>query len=260
MSRRTLAGLLVFGVGMMLLPATAEASVNVGWSPQTSPGTFDYGTAEIGQRPGKTFHLTNTGSTTTPVLRIKLTGSSAFQKMRDTCSGRQIAPTHSCLVRVYYAPATDGQTDTTVMSANNRTLSATYASITITGTAHGTADLVWTDTATGQPTTGYDFGTAGGTFTATLTNIGTAAAHGAETGASWTPGLISPDKFCASPLFDTDFVAGATCTETWTFDATSCGAYSGSVSGFDSVGSYYVDSTRTTTAGPATLTVTATCP
>src|SRR5690242_734295 len=169
--------LLAGAVGLLVLPATAQASVNVAWSPQTSPDTFDFGTVDIGQTPGQTFHLTNTGSVRTPALRIKLTGSSVFKKMRDTCAGTRLAPGKSCLVRVQYTPATDGQTDSTVMTANNKTLTATYASITITGTAHGTADLVWTNTATGQPIASYDFGSTAGSHQFTLTNVGTAPAY-----------------------------------------------------------------------------------
>lgn len=222
--------------------------MNVDWSPQTSPDTFDFGTVDIGQTPGQTFHLTNTGSVRTPALRIKLTGSSVFKKMRDTCAGTRLAPGKSCLVRVQYTPATDGQTDSTVMTANNKTLTATYASITITGTAHGTADLVWTDTATGQPIASYDFGSTAGSHQFTLTNVGTAPAYLTSIQFSGSGGQgLSNDGGCGKPLVaaaasGNPLPVGWSCTETVTFSPI-CG--DGPTSWGINVG-YVTDSTFTT--------------
>jgi hypothetical protein len=235
------------------MPVAAQASVSLAWSPQTSPGAFNFGTVEIGQVHAQTFHLTNTGTTRTAALRVKLSGSSAFTKMRDTCASTRLAPGKSCLVRIAYTPATDGQTDTTVLTANNRTLTATYASITLSGTAHGTADLAWSESS-------YDFGTTAGTHQFTITNLGTANAvmdSGGQT--SYASGVLGADVFCGQNIGDQagGLAPGASCTETWTFDPTNCASFQPLTAGESDV--YFTDSTLTTT-NTVSLNISATCP
>lgn len=131
---------LVACAAMVLLPAIAEASVTLTWSPQTS-GTFDFGAVAVGQSLGRTFQLRNDVTRRTPRLAIRVNGSTAFRKMRDTCSGKALAPGAGCLVRVSYTPAAAGQADTASMDARRRDSPATsYAAITLTGRGESTAE------------------------------------------------------------------------------------------------------------------------
>ena len=66
----------------------------------------EYGTldAALGQAPSHTFTLTNPDAKTTGPITIALTGSSAFSKTADTCTGTKLAPNDTCTVTVNYAP------------------------------------------------------------------------------------------------------------------------------------------------------------
>ena len=257
MNRRSklVGGLVLLACAVGVFPAAALAD-GIAVSPQTSGGAFDFGTVEIGHSMGQTFHMTNLLSTKTQPLRVRLSGSSTFKKSRDTCNGKRLAPGKSCLVRVNYTPTTDGQTDTTSLTVNNKALSLEYGAINLSGTGHGTASLVWTDTSTSQPISSYDFGTTGGTHQFTLTNVGTAPAFIVSSGQGFDATTLFADRDCGA-VIGPSFAPGATCTETWTFNPANCSS-SGSLAGGSSI-QYYTDSTHTTVAS-ATLSVTATCP
>src|SRR5260370_769389 len=112
------------GVSVVLLvPAAGLASTGGGavliLSPTTSAGTYSYGTLDAGQTASQTLTLTNSGGTATAALSISLTGSSAFKKIGDTCSGAKLKPNTSCNVTVQYAPAAAGQNDGATLTATS---------------------------------------------------------------------------------------------------------------------------------------------
>ena len=234
-------------LGALVLPSTALAD-GIAVSPQTA-GTFDYGTVEIGHRQIQSFTATNLLPHKTQPLRIRLTGSTTFKKTWTSCRLKRLAPGKTCVINVSYTPATDGQTTTASLEVTNQGLNIDYSTIALSGTAHGTADLVWT------PSNTYDFGSTPGTHAMTITNVGTATATIAAGTVEFLSG-ITPDKFCVL----SNLAPGASCTENWTFETTSDSCPS--PGWMDSGGStfvYYVDSTLTTTA-QVTANLTATCP
>lgn len=149
------------------------------FSPQTGAGVYDFGAVDgvAGKRAEQTFHLTNLGASKTPLLHIQIQGSALFQKTRDTCKGKRLAPGKSCLVRVRYSPRkVSGETDSATMVAAGPT-GAAIASISLTGNS-GAADLsVSPATFEGTSPDGNEYasglGTAPSSQTFTLTNNGT---------------------------------------------------------------------------------------
>jgi hypothetical protein len=109
---------------------------SIAWSPVTSPGTFDYGTVDVGQAVSQTFALTNSGGSATGMLRASLSGSATFSITADGCTGTALGPGKSCNVTVHYAPTTAVQSTATL--AANGTKPPSSASITLTGTGRNT--------------------------------------------------------------------------------------------------------------------------
>lgn len=252
---RRVLGVLVGVLGLSVVVASPALADGIAISPQTSGGAFDYGTVEIGNSPGTTFHFTNLLKSKTAPLRISLSGSTAFTKSRDTCKGTRLAPGKSCLVRITYTPTTDGQTDTASLTANNQARTLEYGNLNLSGTGHGTADLVWTPSST------YDFGSTGGSKGFTITNVGTAPAS-IYTGSilAYVTGVFTPTPFTCYLAIVGPFPVGASCTEPWVFDPTQCSQVpgGGQLHGQE-VFDYYTDSTKTTQAS-AVLDLYATCP
>jgi hypothetical protein len=170
--RRLLGGLVGAAAVVVLLPGAARASVAASFSRQTSPGAYNFGAVTGETTIATTFHLTNAGSTNTPALRIRITGSSAFRKMRDTCKGTRLAKGERCVVRITYAPpVASGESDSATLAATNLAGTATIASLALTGgTTAGTPSLQITPA-------GYDFGSTSGTQSFDITNTGTAPAY-----------------------------------------------------------------------------------
>lgn len=156
---------------VLVVQVSAQASVGAVWSPQTSPGAYDFGQTTPGTPLSKTFHLTNPGTTKTAALRISITGGSGvFKKMRDTCRGKSLAQGQSCLVRVTYAPTSSGASDTATLAATNTAGTTTYASLALSGSTPATPpNLVIAPTTSPDL---FDFGTASGTQDFTVTNNG----------------------------------------------------------------------------------------
>jgi Cep192 domain 4 len=124
------------GAAVMLLgPAAGVASagtVMLSWSPTTSPGTYNFGTLSAGQTVSQAFTLTDSGNGSTSALAVTLTGSLAFTKTKDACTGVKLAPKKSCSVTVQYAPTASGETDSATLTATSSKPAAT-ASLSLLG-------------------------------------------------------------------------------------------------------------------------------
>lgn len=216
---KRLALLLLSAVGLGVVPVAAQASVSTVWSPQTSAGAYDFGQTTPGTPLATTFHLTNTGTTKTAELRISIKGGSGvFKKMRDTCRGKSLAKGKSCLVRVTYAPNSNGASDTATLAATNTARTTTYATLTLSGsTPPATPKLVITPTTSPDV---YDFGSTTGTQTFTVTNMGSATAQTQETfGVDDGPLHVYPTADCFPTV-----APGAQCTlSTATYTVVACG-------------------------------------
>jgi hypothetical protein len=146
--RRTavVAGAAVALLGSAAGVASAGGGPVLGWSPTTSQGTYNYGTLQAGQTVSKAFVLTNSGGSATAALKITLTGSGAFTKTADTCTGTSLGPRKSCSVTVQYAPTTPGQGDAaTLTAASGKTL----ASLTLLGAAAKASPAITTSPSSG---------------------------------------------------------------------------------------------------------------
>jgi hypothetical protein len=180
-----LLGALLSVSGLLLLPATGEASLtppNLVWSPTTGLASYDYGTldAGAGATSNVTFTLKNKGGMSSGVLTATLTGSSAFAINHDGCTGVSLGPNRSCTVTVTYAPALSGQNDSATLSAAPKRGQA--RSLTLTGKS-GTPNLVLAgltpDATTADGTNLYTaFLAEGGLTPFTVENVGTGTASG----------------------------------------------------------------------------------
>jgi centrosomal CEP192-like protein/low-density lipoprotein receptor class B len=115
----------------------------IAWSPVTSPGTFDYGTVDVGDAESQAFALTNSGRSATGMLRVSLGGAAEFTITADACTGTALGPGKSCNVTVQYAPTTAGQT--TAMFAANGIRPPASASIRLTGTGAVSRHIYWSN-------------------------------------------------------------------------------------------------------------------
>jgi hypothetical protein len=210
---RLLGGLVGAPAVVVLLPGAARASVAASFSRQTSPGTYNFGAITGGTTLAATFHLTNVGSTKTPELRIRITGSSAFRKMRDTCRETRLAKGESCLVRIAYLAS--GESASATLAATNVAGTSTIASLALTGgTTTGTPSLQITPAA-------YDFGSTSDTQSFDITNTGTAPAHlqSLEVTTPDSPPLLGVlndvDDFCGLATL-TPMAPGQTCLGVFT--------------------------------------------
>jgi hypothetical protein len=81
--------------------------LNLGWAdaPSYSFGTLD---AALNQSTTHTFTLRNTDGHKVGPITITLSGSGAFTKTADGCTGSRLTPKKSCTVTVKYAPTQNG--------------------------------------------------------------------------------------------------------------------------------------------------------
>jgi hypothetical protein len=130
--------------------ASASAAPVLGWAPTTSPGTYSYGTLHAGQAASQVFTLTNSGNKATGALSVTLTGSAAFTKTKDTCSGVKLGTNGSCSVTVSYAPAASNQNDSAKLTATSSKPAAT-ASLALTGASTKASPVIATSASPGGP-------------------------------------------------------------------------------------------------------------
>jgi Cep192 domain 4 len=132
------------------------------FTPPTSGGEYDYGIVGVGNHIDQAFTLMNSGGSASGAMMITLTGSSAFTKIGDTCTGGSLGPSKKCAVTVRYTP-TDGGNDTATLTATSTKPAAT-ASVVLKGTG-GVADVEINPSS-------HDFGSVSGQKEFTATNNG----------------------------------------------------------------------------------------
>jgi hypothetical protein len=122
MRRLVLFSVVILG---LFTAASAQAAKTQGlaWAPGAS---FDYGTLDAadGGNAFQTFTLKNTGGRPTGALSISLTGSSAFTKTADTCTGTKLTAKRVCSVTVKYAPTANGSDSATLSASAPNTTGA----------------------------------------------------------------------------------------------------------------------------------------
>jgi hypothetical protein len=126
----------IVSVAALASAATASASGApvLSWSPSTG-GNYDYGTLNPGSTASTAFTLKNSGGKATSALKITLSGSAAFTKTADTCTGTSLGPNKTCTVTIRYAPTSNGQSDTAALVAASNKAPAS-ASLTLVGASN----------------------------------------------------------------------------------------------------------------------------
>jgi hypothetical protein len=226
MRRRRFSALIALGLLalVVLVPTASGAGVA---AIAINPSTWDYGTIDAGTTASKTFVLTNSGGKATRSLRVTLTGSSAFSKTADTCTGRSLGPSRQCSVTVQYAPTTTGQSDSATLAATGKKPPASAsASLTGASTPAGTADLTispgdYVPGTTEPEQYGFSFGSvASQTQTFTVTNTGSGASDTLLVSGASHPSFALTDDECSgqvlapggSCMFDVTYTAPVGCT------------------------------------------------
>jgi hypothetical protein len=210
---------LTAGAAALLVAAGGAASAAAGpvlsWAPTTSPGGYSYGQLTAGQTAKTTFTLTNSGGSASGALKITLTGSAAFAKTADTCTGTSLGPHKTCQVTVAYAPTTPGQADTGTLTATSPKPAAT-ASLTLTGSAAKATPAI---TTSQQPATA----TVGGSVADQATVTGGSAPTGTVTfnlygnlNCTGTPLFTDTEPLTGGGAISKGYTATATGTEYWT--------------------------------------------
>ena len=116
------------------MPAAGQArGPELAFTPSTN-GVYDYGT--VSQTASQTFTLTNSGGSASGALRVGLTGSAAFTKTADACTGTSLGPRKSCTVTVAFSPTTAGSYTATLTATGRKTGVTTSLVLTGTGVRH----------------------------------------------------------------------------------------------------------------------------
>jgi uncharacterized repeat protein (TIGR01451 family) len=167
--------------------AQAAGSASIAFS----PATFNYGMIAKGSTATEVFTLKNAGGSATANVTVALTGSSAFSKTVDACSGRSLGPKQSCSVTVAYHPTMNGAKDSATLKATVKKSAAT-ATAALTGSTPGKADLSITKS---DGTSSVVAGTTT-TYKIKVANAGPNAALGAAVADS-LPAGVSSDSWTA---------------------------------------------------------------
>jgi hypothetical protein len=128
------AGLALAAAAVAPAAASAAPTPVLSWSRGGPPITsFDFGTL-VGS-PGEVVHfvLTNTSGSASSALRITVTGSTAFSKADDSCTGTSLKPGGFCVVGIGFFPTTPGQTYSGIVTARPASQDRPAASLTLQG-------------------------------------------------------------------------------------------------------------------------------
>ncbi len=130
-----------------LVSATAGVASAVAAPPVLAfqPAPYDYGQVSVGERPERTFTLTNTGGRTSGGLTFSVSGSADFTIVADTCPP-SLGPGKACTVSVRFAPIGAGTVTATLRAANKRGTASAADQLTGTGRRLGSTleHLYWT--------------------------------------------------------------------------------------------------------------------
>jgi len=197
--------------------AAAGPSANV------APSSLSFGNQPVGTPSGTlTATLANSGSAALSVSSIAVAGANAGDFAQSNSCGSSVAAGGSCTISVTFDPTASGSRTASVSISDNATAGSPQT-IGLSGTG--------TVVAASLSPTSLSFGseavsTKSGTLTATLTNNGNAAlslSSIALTGAN--TGDFAETNTCGSSV-----AAGGSCTISVTFDPTTSGSRSASVS------------------------------
>src|SRR5262245_47308574 len=148
-------------LGLTAGVASAGGTTVLSWSPTTSPGTYNFGTVNAGQKVSQAFTLTNSGKVS-GTLTVTLAGSSAFTRTADTCTGISLGTRKSCRVTLQFGPTTPGQTDSATLTATGKTGTT---GLTLAGASPKASPALAT-----SPSAGGSVGSTTVTDTAALSN------------------------------------------------------------------------------------------
>jgi len=102
------AGMGLWGVSIVNLASTSgDPDISV------SPGSYNFGTVGIQTTATQSFSISNTGTGNLTIGTITIDGSD-FILGTDSCSGRTVAPSSSCIVQVAFTPTTVGSRSATL--------------------------------------------------------------------------------------------------------------------------------------------------
>jgi len=197
--------------------AAADPSANV------SASSLSFGNQPVGTASGTlTATLANSGSAALSVSSIAVTGANAGDFAETNTCGSSVAAGGSCTISVTFDPMASGSRTASVSISDNATAGSPQT-ISLSGTG--------TVAAASLSPASLSFGsepvsTKSGTLTATLTNSGNAAlslSGIALTGAN--TGDFAETNTCGSSV-----AAGGSCTISVSFDPTTSGSRSASVS------------------------------
>ncbi len=163
------------------------------------PGSLTFAMQAVGSTSNaQTATLTNTGNA---ALQITTLAASAGFAETDTCAGASLSVNQSCTMSVTFSPNAAGVTTGTVTV--NASVSGGYASLPVSGTGQGTANLAISPGAVVFPATAV--GSHSPTQTVMLANTGTGAA-------SLSAATASTDFNVTATTCGTALAAGSSCT------------------------------------------------
>jgi hypothetical protein len=180
-------------LGSAAVVASASEAPVLGWSPMTSPGAYSYHALNPGETASQVFTLTNSGGPVSLAVKVKLTGSVAFAKTADSCSGQPLGSGASCTVTVQFAPASYGEIDTATLKAVSGT---TVTRLTLHGKAAKAVTRIASSPGAGGP--------VGSTVTDTATLSGGSSPTGTITFTLHGPSATAD---CSGTAVDTERVA-----------------------------------------------------
>lgn len=192
-----------------------------------SPASLTFSAQAVGTSSAlQRVTLTNIG---TAPMQISGVSASAGFAATDTCSGTTLNVNTTCSINVLFAPTTAGTISGTVQIIANVT--GGYASVPLTGTATGVANVVLTPNA-------ISFGDVA-VNTTSATQIVAVSNTGSGSATLSTPALTTDFAVQASTC-GTTLSAGSTCTLSIVYAPTSTGANSGTLTLRDALATHTV--------------------
>jgi hypothetical protein len=128
------AGLALAAATVAPAAASAAPAPVLSWSTGGPPITsFDFGTFVGAAGAVEHFVLTNTSRSASSALTITVTGSAAFSKADDSCTGTSLKPGAFCVVGIGFFPTTTPGTFSGIVTARPASQDRPAASLTLQG-------------------------------------------------------------------------------------------------------------------------------